>query len=452
MISVQRANRFSHATMVDPIYDEIDRILFILQNDDGSWGTADSLNERIYHTAWALHALSSQGLSEHTKKTISLLRDCVVVEIEDPFDLSNFTHLRKLYGLVMVLPFVFDNRLWKKKSKFLTNLKQILDYVEEKSWFNTQLAAYISFFLKDISDLSMYAERARKYLDQAEVDRVDVFAALGSNDYLHKVLKSNILMPSLESMPDEGLSHLLMALSNTGSDANKEAVEKVKERLIALIQKRQLTELDKRVTKELLDTLLLIRARVGDREIRNRLQKLGNSVYIKEIGSSESSVKLVTEIPVSGLLDILSRIDIVVLSAYILAVNRLGEKIVHIVPQKDYRLIRQYFETATSPVSTKRLLIYESILSIPVFCFGLIAILWLGYSLSIQYSTYEQNLRVLFTTVTYSAFFLGYFALLARLLRRLFPTLSSVLGSKLPRTLASSYVWKKFWGGDGVST
>ncbi|MHA1410543.1 MAG: hypothetical protein ACTSQY_09615, partial [Candidatus Odinarchaeia archaeon] len=397
-------------------------------------------------TAWILNAFSSQELTTQIKNTLSFLRNNIVNEIEDDFELSNFVHIRKLYGLLMVLPVIFKEQLWKKKSLFLQNLKLILDYVEKKSWINSQIAAYCSFFLRDINALSCYAKKAENFLDSYKIEKNDPFAALGSTIYLHKLCESENFLTSIDRMPDEEVAHLLVALSGNKGNTNEQVIGRVKEQLIKLIQRRHLTELDKRVTKELLDSLLLIRAKVSEKEALNRLNRLGSSVYMKEIDSTKSSIKFTTEIPSSGLSEVLGRIDLIVLSAYVYAINQLGEKIVYIVPQKEYKMIEKFFSTSTYPVFSKRIFFYELILSVPIISIGLYLIFKLENILSIQFSSYDHNTRLILTLVSYSGSFLLCIYILSRILRRVFPISSSIIGSKIPKSVSSSRIWKKIWG------
>lgn len=451
VLGLDEMSRIIHVRMVDPVYEEIKRILLILQNSDGSWGTADSLNERIYPTAWVLHALFSQGLNEPLEKTFNLLREQVVTEIEANFNLSNFAHVQKLYGVVMVLPFIFKRRLWESEESFLTNIKQVLDYAESKSWINTQLASYVSFFLRYIPDLSQYAERAEKALPQLENTNVaNPFIALGSREYLRRIVSSDVFLKQVNSIPDEELAHFLVAISMSMASKRAEGkatLARVKERLVTTIQKRHLTELDKRVTKEILDMLLLLRAGIDKRELQDRLRRLGGSLYLKDIESSESYIKLIIEIPSKGLFDILGRIDLVVLSAYILSASKLGEMFTYLVPEKDYQLIRPFFENPTFPIPVKRALFYEAILGFGMWSIVLGGILVLVLLLSTQFPQLPVQERITITTFTNLGVIVGAFSIFSRLFRYFFPELSSCIGSKVPKGITSNKFWKKLSGG-----
>ena len=67
--------------MVDPVFEEVDRILIILQNDDGSWGTSESVDERLYHTGWVLRTLRAQRIDSPLERTQLLLRNGSVSQI-----------------------------------------------------------------------------------------------------------------------------------------------------------------------------------------------------------------------------------------------------------------------------------------------------------------------------------------------------------------------------------
>jgi hypothetical protein len=352
---------FEHAKMTDPEFDEIDRILLILQNEDGSWGTAESLDERLYPTAWVMHALSSQGFVDQLKGAMNLLRNNIVRELEDEFLMANYMHTRKLCGLIAVFPFISRDKLWHSKPKLIANFKQILEFIKSRNWLNSQVASYIAYFLQK-TELSQYAQEAIQMLDATSVIKPDPFAVLVSEKYLDRVLKDTVLINSLDKLPDEELAHLLVAFAiwRKANKLDQALLEAAKRQVITIIQKRHLTELDKKISKEILDTLLLLRAGVDKREMQNRLKKLGSSLYLSDIEFSDSTIKLTTEIPSKGLLDILGRIDLIVLSTYVLAINDLGEKVVHLVPERDYKKVASYFKTPTLPVPTRRVITYES--------------------------------------------------------------------------------------------
>jgi hypothetical protein len=431
------------------VYDEIDRILLILQNEDGSWGTAQSLDERLYQTGWVLHALASQRLMQPIEATFSLLKE-IAKGIETNFDLARFAHIRKLLGILLSLPFIFEMHLWINKERFLRNLKRVLDYVESESWINPQLASYAAFFLRNIDELSKYSTSAKSALEKTRSKSgVDCFAAFGSEDYLRRILQNGHLAQHLSKIPDEELAHLLVALaffSREFNEGNRALVDKVKERVVEIIQKRHLTELDKKVSKEILDLLLLLRTRIDKGEIERRLRALSNDVYVKEIEMTESKLRLIVEIPSGGLVDILGRIDLVVLSAYLYSINAFGEKHVYLVPQSDYEKAKNFFTGPTYAIPKRRALVYETILALPIIGAALFVLYILAGLLSETLSVADPTLRVILIFLIYSSAFLGGVSIFARMLRRLFPELAGAVASKFP-SLASSYLTKKILGG-----
>lgn len=433
--------------MIDPEYDEIDRILLILQNEDGSWGSAESLGERLYSTGWVLHALAAQNINGPIEKCMVLLRDRVVAEIEQSFVLANYINSRRICGLLSLIPFIFQEKLWSDKRRFVANLEEILDFCNSKNWINSQIASYAAYFLQE-TELSSYAEDARNFLDGFPTNILDPFAMLGSKKYLANTLKNSSLIGSLDKLPDEELSHLLVAfaVSVKGGTTDLTLLELAKQRVISIIQKRHLTELDKRISKEILDTLLLLRSGVDKHEMQIRLGKLGSSIYLREVEFGNSSVKLVTEIPSKGLLDILGRIDLIVLSAYVFAINNLGEKVVYIVPERDYIKAKPFFMKPTFPVPTRRLLSYESVLSVAVVFIVLLGVLKAGILLSTTVGTQALEVQIFLTAIIYMSFFGFAAVMLIRFLRYLFPELALSVTYRIPETVKSSIAWRKLAG------
>jgi hypothetical protein len=224
------------------------------------------------------------------------------------------------------------------------------------------------------------------------------------------------------------------------------AFETVKEQLVATIQRRQLTELDRRVSREMLDILLLLRARVSKAEIQSRLRSLGSPIYLRDLESSGSSISLITEIPAKGLPEILGRIDIVTLAAYIFSANRMGEKIVHIVPQRDYALVRPFFETNTLPIPSERLHAYEAVLGISILALGIAGLTWLGFLLSDAFASFPVSQRIALTLASYGTVFVGAFAFFGRLIHHTLPEFSTSLSSRIPRKIASRMLRRIFVG------
>ena len=430
--------------MVDPVFEEVDRILIIVQNDDGSWGTSESVDERLYHTGWVLRTLRAQRIDSPLERTQLLLRNGPIADIEKRLSLSNFSHARKLCGLVMSLSYVFEKQLWHSREKFLEGLKQVLDFAESRSWMTSQLAAYVSYFLKDIPEVAQYAKRAEDtFAPYVPGSTINAFSALGSIQYLKRVILSDTLADGLKNMADDEIAHLLVAISSVGSlteGQNATALGLAKERLIETIQRRQLTELDRVVSKEILDILLLLRARLSKTELQDRLRKIGSSIYLRNVESTDSAITLVTEIPSKGLPEVLGRIDLVVLSAYVYATNMSGEKIVHLIKERDFQRIKPFFENYTLPIPSARLLGYEFILGCTVLAAGAAGLVWLGFILSTTFSSLPLVQQVTLTVVSNATVFVGALAILGRIFRHGFPELFSALAFRVPRRIASGLI------------
>lgn len=140
--------------------------------------------------------------------------------------------------------------------------------IGKEKWINNQIASYFIFGCSRIQELEDIVTKAKSFLQKlTELNASELaYVSLGYPEVLLFRLKTiesmEKLKTDIEKLTDEQLSHLLLGLSlmkKTWNEERKEIVAMVKGETIVRFRNRQITELDKKVTKEFLDLLLLLR-------------------------------------------------------------------------------------------------------------------------------------------------------------------------------------------------
>lgn len=399
----QNSQTSFHVFALDPVFEELERIVVIIQNPDGSWGTGETLDERLYPTGWSVYALRSQEIVYPLEKCEKLIKTRIIPQLEDKFKLNKWLHIKKLCGLFLLLPYIYEKKLWKSSDLFQKNIDGLMTLLNKKDWFSSIVASYFVFSCSKISKLKKYVKIAKDFLrkkGKASASEIS-YISLGYPDIFFDVSESAERMRKFESeingLTDDQLSHLLLGLSLIRNVKSNEKARKlivqVKECIVKRLQNRHLTELDKKVTKEFLDLLLLLRANIPLTELQYRLKKLDSKVLIQDIERTDKSIKITTEIPSRDLQEILGKIDIPTICCYILGSSNLKEKHVYLLPEKDYLKIENYFRTKTFPVSMKRLFSYEVLLIIPILLIA--SYIWyLLYAVSLDQMWENKDLRI----------------------------------------------------------
>jgi hypothetical protein len=444
----------THPYATDPVFEELERILLIMQNEDGSWGVAESLDDRLYATGWAAKALASQGIIPPLNKTFELIRIKVAPQLEKDFKPLSWAHARKLCGLFLLLPLIHEKRLWNDASLFNANLKKLLDFIQDKEWLNEMVAGYFAFSCAHIKELRTHIKRAKQYLSGLGTSKPkDVYRFIGNPDMLKEHLKKSEFIEKLNyqinSLTDEQLAHFMLALSSLPQNEFNvsNTLSNVKQKLIEHIQTRQLTELDKKVTKEFLDLLLLLRVNMPLDELQSRLKRLSNEVLIKDIKRTDKSIKLSSEIPINELQNILGKIDVPTISCYVLSNANLGIKKVYLVPKQDYERVKNYFAKKSYSIPSKRLLAYEIVLSLFILT-GLVYfyIIILHPFLWSQVANVPEWSKPLVILLFHAPTLVGLLAGTIRLLRFLFPEVIILMASALPESIKRSKIVKIILG------
>jgi hypothetical protein len=364
-----------HVFVTEPVFEELERVLIITQNQDGSWGTSATLDDRFYPTGWAVLALRSINRNSIPENVKLLIKTQVIPQLENDFEISKWLHAKKLCGLFLLLPYVYEEKQWTNSRLFKQNLRTLLEQLEKKNWINNQIASYFVFGCTHIQELEETITKAKSFLQRVtELNASELaYVSLGCPEALLSRLKTvesmEKLKTDIEKLTDEQLSHLLLGLSlmkKAWKEEKKEIVTMVKAETIMRFRNRQITELDKKVTKEFLDLLLLLRVKIPLEELLRRLKQLSNEVFIQNIESTKGSIRITTEIPSGQLQEVLGRIDIPTISCYIVSSVNRNEKNVYLLPQKDYAMIEAYFKTNTLPINQKRLLFYETTLALSI--------------------------------------------------------------------------------------
>jgi len=346
---MKASNAEAHPFTIDPIFEELQRILIIIQNPDGSWGVGSSLDDRLYPTGWAAFTSETLQLSLPIRKVETLISTQIILQIEEKFRLSRWLHVKKLCGFFLLLPTIFRAKLWKDRKRFLSNLEFLFERLESQDWINPQIASYLAFSCSSISELKKTAKKARNFLKEQNSIPFQqcAYVSLGYpdvlNPYLEDIEKFSL---KLDELTDEQLAHVFLALSFRKDLVNEKlkwTIAKVKEITISRLRNRHITEIDRKVTKEFLDLLLLLRTDIPFQELKRRMKHLNNQLFIRRIESTDKDIVVTTKIPLGRLHEILGRIDIPVMCCYLLGCLKMGERKVFLVPEKDYVQVKNYF-------------------------------------------------------------------------------------------------------------
>jgi len=202
------------------------------------------------------------------KKIETLISTQIVPQIEDEFQRSRWLHAKKLCGLLLLLPLIFRAKLWKNKENFLMNLKSLFEMLEHQGWINLQIVSYVAFSCSLISELQKTAEKARNFLKaQSKIPfQQCAYVSLGYPEVLNPYLEDlEEFSSKLDELTDEQLAHVFLGLSLRKDLVNEKlkwTIAKVKEITISRLRDRHITEIDRKVTKEFLDLLLLLRTNI----------------------------------------------------------------------------------------------------------------------------------------------------------------------------------------------
>jgi len=432
-----------HVSVTEPVFEELERIIIITQNQDGSWGTSTTLDDRFYPTGWAVLALRSINKDRVPENIKLLIKTQVIPQLEDDFEISKWLHAKKLCGLFLLLPYIYEEKQLTNPRLFMQNLRTLLEQLEKKNWINSQVASYFVFGCSRIPGLEDIVAKAKSFLQRLkEINASErAYVSIGYPEVLLSIFKTiesiEKLKMDIEKLTDEQLSHLLLGLSlikKNWNENKKEIMALVKNETIMRLRNRQITELDKKVTKEFLDLLLLLRVKIPLEEIQKRLKRLSNEVFIQNIESAKGSIRVTTEIPSGQLQEVLGRIDIPTISCYIVSSVNRNEKNVYLLPQKDYAMIEAYFKTNTLPINQKRLLFYETTLALSIvaleayFCYILSQ-----YPIIPQWVGTVSFIPILGVSIYFLVF--------------VFPELARFLINKIPITIRKVLKKVPGWGG-----
>jgi hypothetical protein len=429
-----------HVFVTEPVFEELERILIITQNQDGSWGTSATLDDRFYPTGWAVFALSSINRSSVPENVKLLMKTQIIPQLENAFEVSKWLHAKKLCGLFLLLPYICEEKQWTNRRLFMQNLKNLIEFLENKNWINNQVASYFVFGCSRIQGLEDMVTKAKSFLQKVTTQNFSelVYVSLGYPEVLLSIFRTIESMEKLkieiEKLTDEQLSHLLLGLSLVKNEEKKDIVAMVKNETITRLRNRQITELDKKVTKEFLDLLLLLKAKIPLEELQKRLRQLNNEIFIQNIESETGSIRITTAIPSGQLQEALGKIDIPTISCYIVSSLNMSEKNVYLLPQRDYAMIEAYFKTKTLPVNQKRLLLYEAKLVLVIVAFeAYFCYLLSRYPIIPQWIGTISFIPILGVSIYFLVF--------------IFPELAHFLISKIPISIRKILKKVPGWGG-----
>jgi len=353
--------------MLDPVVDEIFRIFEVLQNDDGSWGSEENELDRMYVTSWVMKSIWDRKDIAYKHKTLNFFND-VFRSYKYNID-KTFNEIRSekfIKGILNVAEILFDSNM-NNGLEIETFYFTLLKNIKSHKWLSSlSVASYVIIGLQKYDVFSGYINEAKKYINQElyfqrnELNLITPDICIAIPDILVNFLHNkDEFLKEAESLTDIKLAHCLIALVrlNNNIKNNQLIINKIRSELLERLRKRQFTEVDKKLTKSLLNLTLLLKS--GHRGT-TLIQKIRNYEPILNVELDSSNVLL--KINIEKLQDNLGYINLHTLSSYVYTIQLLNEKYVYLLNTRDYEIIKPFFLTNTIPVSIKREQIFEIII------------------------------------------------------------------------------------------
>ena len=355
----------SHSKVLDPIADEIIRIFKILQNDDGSWGAYENKLDRAFTTSWALQSMHDNNEKESLTKGIHFFKG-VLEDIDYDVE-KNFHKIQKerlLKGLFNVADILMESDEFKK-GKLKKVYSHLLEKLNEKKWLSsTSVASYAIFGLRNQKLDKDHLESAEAFIvKEMKFQKKDLSAftpdiCLALPDTLIDFLDNpEEFVKKTKHLSDLKISHILIALSLLNEPENRIIINNIRSYALERLRKRQITEIDRKITKQFLDLTLLLRSGHRGASLKAKLKDLSPLMTME----SESPEDVSFKVKLSRLISDFGELNIITLASYVLALSLLKEKEVYLLSSGQYDSIKEFFVHDTIPVGKRRELGFEII-------------------------------------------------------------------------------------------
>jgi len=352
-----------HSKILDPVADEIIRIFKILQNDDGSWSTYENKLDRAFSTSWALQAICNREERESETKALSFFKDILEdIDYDVKRNFQKISRERFLKGFFNIADIMMKSKQFNKNKlkKVYTDLLKILD---EKNWLSsTSIATYIVFGLRNQNFVIRYVERAKAFIEKEIGFQRKNFSSMTPDiclalpDTLRDFLETpEEFITQVKSLSDLKIAHVLIALSLLNEQENKIIINGVRSCLLERLRKRQITEIDRKITKQFLDLTLLLRSGQKGMSLKNRLKDFSPLITIESLSSDNISLK----VKLTKLTRDFGILNIITLASYVFALRLLNEENIYLLSSNQYKSIKEFFIHDTIPISKRRELGFE---------------------------------------------------------------------------------------------
>ncbi len=426
-----------HSRMLDPVVDEIFRVFKILQNEDGSWGREDNKYARAFTTSWVLRALENQNEEYVFNKGMEYFKVALESIQYDPTKHLSEVGEAFLKGLFNASSILLSSSIMDVR-RLKQTYQNLLKKLKETNWLSsTSLAAYVIFGLKDVKIEMDCREEAKRFITR-ELAHNHISLATVSPDLclaVPDILKEFLANPEdfleqIGNMPDLKVVHVMLALAELGRNTDSSIIQSIRTRILESFRRRQITEIDRKITKALLDLTLLLKS--GQRGT-SLAKKVKDNLPLIEI-QSESAEQISFKMNLNKFAEDLGQLDLHTLASYAFAVSFLRQEHVYLLDENEYSDVKEFFTSKTIAVSKKRETINE--------CIGVLIlvssyVLFL-YGFMVFLSSIAQNFSIIrgnefAIALPVASFIFGTPLYSLKLLQKLFPLLSQIIKARISR-------------------
>lgn len=373
MHSTEGKNAELHSRTLDPVVDEIFRILKILQNEDGSWGTQENEFDRAFTTSWALRAIHELGETDVEMKAISyfkkILGDISYAPVDNFSKIAREGFLKGFFNCAKILMDSGEIDYHALKETYLN----LLDLLERRNWLSSiSIVSYVLFGLREVGIGKDSQKRAADFLKRemsfSERGLADLTPdiCLAMPNLLYDLVRDpRIFLKEVKSLSDMKVVHVLIALELL-KEADRSLTTNIRSYILERFRRRQITEMDKKVTKQLLDLTLLMRSGLRGHSLRERLEKSTSLISIE----SGSPNEILFKVKLNTLSKDFGDLNINALASYVTALSLSKERYVYLLSSSEYNLIKDFFLKDTIPIPKRTELKFEILfLAVFITCF-----------------------------------------------------------------------------------
>jgi hypothetical protein len=426
-----------HSRMLDPVVDEIFRVFKILQNEDGSWGREENKYIRAFTTSWVLRALEKQNEEEVFNKGVEYFKTILESIQYAPAEHMSDVGEAFLKGLFNASDVLLRSSLMDK-SRLKRTYLDVLKKLREASWLSsTSLAAYVIFGLKDTNIETSSREEAKKFL-MRELIHDNVNLATVSPDVclaVPDVLKGFLVNPEnfltqIGNVPDLRAVHIMLALAELSRDSNLPMIQSIRTRVLENFRRRQITEIDRKITKTLLDLTLLLKSGQRGTSLAKKVKDYSPLIEVQSGSGQQISFKM----NLNKFTEDLGQLDLCALASYAFAISLLKQEYVYLLDESEYNDVKEFFTNKTIAVSKKRETVNECI---GVMILASSYVLFL-YGLTLVLPNFAQGFPIIrgnefAMAASIASFAFGTPLYKLRLLGKLFPLLSQIVKARIGR-------------------